>query len=125
MKSFMRFSLVSGIFQVYTKGEAIGIRNIGEAKRVSLWDKWEREKLEAQGIKVERPRDVEIHATREKINWSKQAIYVFAALAGCLFAVYAALTLEALFNGRRWSDTYIVHLFAEKEAQRGTATNNR
>jgi hypothetical protein len=92
---------------------------------MSLWDKWEREKLEAQGIKVERPRDVEIYETREKVNWSKQAVYVFAAIAGCLVAVYAALTLEALFNGRSWSDTYIVRLFAEKEAQREAMTNQR
>ncbi|MDR2137751.1 MAG: hypothetical protein LBO68_05625 [Synergistaceae bacterium] len=90
---------------------------------MSLWEKWEREKLEAQGIKVERPHDVEIHETRVKVNWTKQILFLCAVIVGCLVAVYTALTLEALYNGRRWSDTYIVQLFSEKEAERQAISN--
>ncbi|MDR1378315.1 MAG: hypothetical protein LBJ36_04615 [Synergistaceae bacterium] len=92
---------------------------------MSLWEKWEREKLEAQGIKVERPHHVKIYETRSKVNWYKQTFYVFAAFFGCLLAVYAALTFEAVYSGRRWSDTYIVHLFSNREIQRGAAPNER
>lgn len=92
---------------------------------MSLWDKWEREKLEKQGIRAERHSDVEIRPTREKKDFRKQVWVVVGAFFGCLVVVYLALTLEAVFNGRRWSDTYIVRLLAEREAQRQAISGNR
>lgn len=91
---------------------------------MSLWEKWEREKLEKQGIKVEHHSDVEIHETHPKANIRKQIWIVTGTVFACLLLVYVALTLEALYSGRRWSDTYIVRLFAEKEIQRQTTTGN-
>ena len=91
---------------------------------MSLWEKWEREKLEKQGIKVDRPSDVEIHETHPKSNIRRQ-IYVVAGIAvGCLLLVYAAIISEVLYTGRRWSDSYIVRLFAAQEAQREAISNN-
>ena len=91
---------------------------------MSLWEKWEREKLEKQGVKVEYPRDVDIHETHPKSDIRKQ-IYVVAGITlACFLLVYAAIVFEALYSGRRWSDTYIVRLFATKEAQRETLSNN-
>jgi hypothetical protein len=91
---------------------------------MSLWDKWEREKLEKQGIKVERPRDVEIHATHPKSNIRKQVYVVVGIAAACILLVHAAIVFEALYTGRRWSDTYIVRLFAAREAARETMSDN-
>ncbi|MDR1977744.1 MAG: hypothetical protein LBQ42_03315 [Synergistaceae bacterium] len=91
---------------------------------MSLWEKWEREKLEKQGIKVERHSDVEIYEMRSKVDIRKQVWIVLGTIVACCVAVYAALVLEALYNGRRWSETYIVYLFAEKEMQRQSISNN-
>ena len=85
---------------------------------MSLWDKWEKEKLEKQGIRAEHHSDVEIHPTHDKKDPRKQIWVVIGTVFACCAVVYVALTLEAVFNGRRWSDTYIVRLFAEREAQR-------
>jgi hypothetical protein len=90
---------------------------------MSLWEKWERESLEKQGIKVKHHSDVDIQDTRIKADWHKQTWIVVGTIAACLFVVYAAMVFEALFEGRRWSDTYIVHLFAEREAQREDISN--
>ena len=92
---------------------------------MSLWEKWESEKLEKQGIKVERHSDVEIREMHSEPNLYKQTWIVVGALAACFFAVYAALVLEAVINGRRWSDTYLIRLFAQKEAQREAISGNR
>ncbi|MDR1377268.1 MAG: hypothetical protein LBJ22_07125 [Synergistaceae bacterium] len=91
---------------------------------MSLWEKWEREELEKQGIKVERPVDVEIHDMRPKSDIRKQALIVLGAIGACCVIVYAAMILEALYNGRRWSETYIVRFLAEKEIQRQSMPNN-
>ena len=90
---------------------------------MSLWEKWEREALEKQGIKVEHRSDVEIHDARVKLDWRKQVWVIAGAVVACLVIVYAALIVEAVFNGRRWSDTYIVHLIAERHAQRAAMSN--
>jgi hypothetical protein len=91
---------------------------------MSLWEKWEREKLEKEGIKVERHSDVEIYEMRPKANIRKQVWIVLGTIGACCVIVYLALILEALYNGRRWSDTYIVRLIATKEAQRQSISNN-
>ena len=91
---------------------------------MSLWEKWEREKLEKQGIKVERNSDVEIYEMRPKANIRKQALIVIGTIGACFAVVYLALILEALYNGRRWSDTYIVRFIAAKETQRQSIAGN-
>jgi hypothetical protein len=91
---------------------------------MSLWEKWEREKLEKQGIKVERPRDVEIHETHPKSDIRKQLYIVGAVVIGSLLLVHAAIVFETLYTGRRWSETYIVRLFATREEQREALSNN-
>ena len=85
---------------------------------MSLWDKWEREKLEKQGLHYNSPEDVEIHPTHTKPNIRKQLWIVLGALVACVAVVFAALALESLFTGRRWADTYIVRLFVERQQQR-------
>ncbi len=92
---------------------------------MSLWEKWEREKLEKQGAPVRHHSDVEIHPMHEKANTRKQIGIIIGAFFACLAVVYVALTLEAVFNGRRWSDTYIVRLFAERELQRQEISSNQ
>jgi uncharacterized membrane protein YvbJ len=85
---------------------------------MSLWEKWEREKLEKQGIQVERRKDVEIFDMRPKRNIRKQILVVFGVTAVCLVLVYAAMLFEAIYSGRRWSDTYIIRFIAARSAQR-------
>ena len=92
---------------------------------MSLWDKWERVKLEKQGIKVEHHRDVEIHETHPKADTRKQIWIVVGAFFACIAVVFLALAFEAVYNGRRWSDTYIVRLFAERQAQREAMSRNQ
>ena len=84
---------------------------------MSLWDKWEREKLERMGVKVERKSDVEIHDTRPKADVRKQTWVVGGVILACLLVVYFALLLDNMFSGR-WSGLYIVRVFTEKAAQR-------
>ena len=84
---------------------------------MSLWDKWEREKLERQGIRVERRSDVEIHDTRPKADARKQALTVGAAVLGCFFVVYCAWLLNQMYSGH-WSDLYIIRVISEKTAAR-------
>ena len=84
---------------------------------MSLWEKWEREKLEQQGIEVERESKVEIHDMRLKPNLRKQALIVLGALLACLLTVYVVLLLEERYGGR-WSDWYIIGFFAETERWR-------
>ncbi|MDR1649203.1 MAG: hypothetical protein LBR71_02990 [Synergistaceae bacterium] len=91
---------------------------------MSLWEKWEREKLEKQGIKLEPVRDVEIHATHPKSNIRRQICMAVGVAFVCLLLVHMAMVFEALYSGRRWSDTYIVRLFAAKEAQREAISDN-
>jgi len=80
---------------------------------MSLWEKWEREKLERQGIKVERKSDVEIHDTRPKPNFRRQTLIVGGALLACFLAVYIAVVLNSMYGGK-WSDWYIIRYIAEQ-----------
>ncbi|MDR2175627.1 MAG: hypothetical protein LBO82_06785 [Synergistaceae bacterium] len=91
---------------------------------VSLWEKWEREKQEEQGIKQEHPRDVEIYETHPKTNIRRQLYVVVGVVFVCLLLVHVAIVFEALYSGRRWSDTYIVRLFAAREADREAISSN-
>ena len=91
---------------------------------MSLWEKWETEKLEKQGIKVEHKSSVIIRETHPKTKSAQQIWAVIGTVFLCLLVVYVALTLEAIFNGRRWTDTYIVHLFAERAEQRNARSNS-
>ena len=91
---------------------------------MSLWEKWEKEKLEKMGVKVERRSDVIIHDTRQKTDLHKQALIVLGALAACFLMVYLAITFDALSTGRRWSETYIVRFFVERNAQRIAKAEN-
>ena len=91
---------------------------------MSLWEKWEREKLEKQGIKVEREDDVLILETHPKAKIKRQIGIVLGVCLACFALVYVALTFEAVFNGRRWSDTYIARLFSERETQRRGITSS-
>ena len=93
---------------------------------MSLWEKWEKEKLEKQGIKVERrPDDVKIYDARPKANMHRQVWIVLGVAAACLVVVYAVMVVEALSSGRRWSDTYFVGLLAQKQAQRETMSDGQ
>jgi hypothetical protein len=98
------------------------LENGGES--MSLWDKWEREKLEKQGIKVEHPRDVEIHAIHPKNNIRRQICLAAGVAFICILLVHAAIAFEVLYTGRRWSETYIVRLFAAREAEREAMSEN-
>ena len=84
---------------------------------MSLWDKWEREKLERQGIKVERKSDVDIRDTRPKADIRKQTWVVGAVVLGCFFVVYCAWLLNEMYSGH-WSDLYIIRVISEKTAWR-------
>jgi hypothetical protein len=94
---------------------------------MSLWEKWEREKLEKQGVKVEHHSDVKIvkiHETPPKSYFRKQMYVVAGVLVTCLVLVHMAIVFEALYSGRRWSETYIVRLFVAKQEQREAMSNN-
>ena len=85
---------------------------------MSLWDKWEREKLRKKGFRVQEPRDVEIHASYTKPDIRKQFSIVLATLVGCLFLVLLAMLAETMVTGKKWSDTYIVQLFETMQKTR-------
>lgn len=90
---------------------------------MSLWEKWEREKLEKQGIKVPRQSDVEIHEMREKPSFKKQIGILFLAITACLALFFAAVTY---FNGANWwSNTYFARLLAERGAYREAVAENQ
>ena len=82
---------------------------------MSLWEKWEREKLEKMGIKVERKSDVQIRDTRHKHDVLKQTWVVLGALAICLCLSFAAVFI---FTDNRWTNTYIVRLIVERNEVR-------
>ena len=87
---------------------------------MSLWEKWEKEKLE---IDAERHNDVKIPTTSSKFNIRKQIGILLGVVIACLVVVYLLLTLNAL-TGHSWTDTYIVHFMAEREAQRQNTRKN-
>ena len=82
---------------------------------MSLWEKWEREKLEKMGIKVERKDIIRIPEMRHKQNRFNQMCAILGALVICLSLALAAVTI---FSGSRWSDTYIVRLIIERNELR-------
>ena len=84
---------------------------------MSLWEKWEKEKLKKQGIEVERESNVEIRDTRPKPNLRRQFLILSGAILACLLAVYAAMLLDDRFGGF-WADTYIISFIAETERWR-------
>ena len=92
---------------------------------MSLWDKWEKEKHGGQEGRSSHHSDVDIRPVHPKVDFQKQLLIVVGAFFGCIAVVFIALTLEAMINGRRWSDTYIVQLFATREAQRESMANSR
>lgn len=96
---------------------------------MSLWDKWEKEKSDGREAKnsphSSHHGDAGIRSVHPKVDLQKQLLIVVGAFFGCIAVVFIALTLEAMFNGRRWSDTYIVQLFAAREAQRESIATNR
>lgn len=85
---------------------------------MSLWEKWEREKLRRQGFDVQDPKDVEIHESYQKPNVRKQVAIVLVTCIGCLLLVLMAMLTEALMTGKQWSKTYIVQLFATMQRAR-------
>ena len=74
---------------------------------MSLWEKWEREKMERMGIKVERKSDVDIRDTRPKADLRKQSLVVVLAVLTCFIAVYIVLVLDNMYSGR-WSNFPLV-----------------
>ena len=92
---------------------------------MSLWEKWEREKLEKQGVKVQPKYDVEIHETHFKPNFQKQVIIAMMTLFGCMFLVGASMLAETLFTGKRWSDTYFAQLLVSRAQQREEIAKNQ
>ena len=84
---------------------------------MSLWKKWEREKLERMGVKVEHKSDVKIHDMRPKANVRKQMLIVVGALLGCFLVVYLALVLNAMYGGQ-WSDLAMIRAMADRMGYR-------
>ena len=84
---------------------------------MSLWEKWEREKLERMGVKVERKSDVDIRDMRPKPDFRKQVWIVTGAFLACLMVAYFALVLSSLY-GNRWSDFPIVRVLVDRIEQR-------
>jgi len=84
---------------------------------MSLWEKWEREKLEKMGVKVERKSDVKILDTRPKPNIRKQSLIVILAALACCIMVLVGWILHERF-GTRWSDFPIIRHLAGTIEQR-------
>ena len=91
---------------------------------MSLWDKWEKEKLEQMGVKVERKSDVVIRDTRLKTNIRKQVGIVVLSLAVCFVVVYCAWILNNRYSGH-WSDLYIVRVISERTGMRIAERDNQ
>ena len=92
---------------------------------MSIWEKWEREKLAKQGIHVEAPRDVEIHDTRLKPNLRKQVGIVLVTLFLCFVLVAFAVVSESLYTGKKWSETYFARLLVSRERARENISQGR
>ena len=84
---------------------------------MSLWEKWEKEKLERMGIKVERKSDIHIQEIRPKADIRKQSWIVGGVILACLLTVFLALILNQAYGGR-WSDYYLIRVFAESGTRR-------
>lgn len=70
---------------------------------MSLWKKWEREKLEKMGIKVERESNVEIRDIRPKADVRQQAMIVGLAVVACLAMFFFLWALHDRYGGH-WSE---------------------
>lgn len=89
---------------------------------MSLWDKWEKEKRRKMGLPVEK--DVVIRDSHVKPKLQNQLMIVAAVIAGCLGLIMLSVFIESAYTGKRWSETFIVRLFAEKNAQREGMTGS-
>ena len=89
---------------------------------MSLWEKWEREKLEKMGVEVERKSDVDIRDTHPKADVRKQSLIVGAALLVCILVVYFAMVLNAMYGGY-WSDFPMVRSLADSVERRLEESN--
>ena len=90
---------------------------------MSLWEKWEKEKLERMGIKVKRKSDVEIHDMRPKADFRKQAWIVGGAVLACFIVVYFVWILHEAYGGR-WSDFPLVRILTDRIEQRASERGN-
>ena len=70
---------------------------------MSLWEKWEREKKERMGIKVERKSDVYISDTQPKPDFRRQSLIVCGAIVACVISVLFLWALHDRYGGH-WSD---------------------
>ena len=84
---------------------------------MSLWEKWERDKLRAQGVKVEEPKDVIIDDAPIKKNVRVQLLILAFALV-CLYGLYNLMISDTAYRVRKWSGTYLQQLFGEREDAR-------
>ncbi|GHS94315.1 hypothetical protein AGMMS50276_06670 [Synergistales bacterium] len=91
---------------------------------MSLWEKWERDKLRAQGIEVEEPKDVIINDAPVKKNLRAQLL-ILALVAVCLFSIYNFMISDAAYRLRKWSGTYIEQLFDERQDARERQAKER
>ena len=84
---------------------------------MSLWEKWEREKLEKMGFEVERKSDVDIRDTRPKADVRKQTLVVGASILACLLVVYFFWVLHAMYGGN-WSDFSLLRIISGRMEER-------
>jgi hypothetical protein len=78
---------------------------------MSLWDKWEREKLEKMGIKVERKDGIKIQDTRTKSNFRKQFLTITLAIAATVSVMFLGWAIHDRFGGH-WSDFPLIRSLA-------------
>ena len=84
---------------------------------MSLWKKWEREKLEKMGVKVERESDVKILDTRTKVDVRRQLLTLALALLACAVILFVGWTVHIRFGGH-WSDFPVIRYIADTIEQR-------
>ena len=84
---------------------------------MSLWDKWEKEKLERMGVEVERKSDVKILETRSKPNIRQQLLVLLLAILACFSLVFLGWALHDRF-GADWSDFPLIRHLAGTIEQR-------
>ena len=67
---------------------------------MSLWEKWEREKLRKKGFRVREPKDVEIHASYMKPNIRKQ----IAIVSSCSNRTFQYLQVQVGSKYSQWQE---------------------
>lgn len=85
---------------------------------MSLWDKWEREKLEQQGIKVDHHSDVKISDSPIPVSMRRQIVLIGTVFLTCLLVVLLGLALSSYFGNSRWNSSYLLQLFSSRQQQR-------